>query len=324
MQELKEIIYGLNVTPLSFSKAVTLLHCPQRYYRKYILKEKALDPTTGKPPRGEVPTVVGSFLHSVLESCMKQGIINGYDTIDFLLIWANLIKSKHLLTKEIEHANTFKESTEKLLKEILQIISKNKSLALKPLPELWFNNYVSPTQKQTFGKFLNGSKGLSDPNKFFQGSADLCLISENGWGNVGLIIDYKSFIGDAHNDIWAPLQLLLYVYFLFEGFKNLQSIKYAIGEIPTAIIHQKGVFKREKCEQYEDQIKDFLVLFIDQYKKWDRLNFYPHLKNPYCSFCDYKLNCKRTAKFECYENKDNQLICGKTPEYCYERCINLK
>lgn len=316
LQILKEKLFRLGVTPCSFSKLNKLFHCPFQWKKKYLHKEKT------PYIRGEKQQVVGSFLHNVLEECIKTLIRHGYEGVDFLLQWAKSVEKSKLLHAEIEYANEFKDNTEIILNKVLTTLKKYN---LRPYPEFWISNFVDPKAKQVYGKFTLGKNSLSDPNKFWQGSVDLVMIDKDGWGERSLILDYKSYKSDKHAlDIHSDMQLLIYALLIFIGFPNIKTIKYVTAVIPTATMEVGGTFERTEFFDINIvKICDFLELFIENLTTCLNNNFFPHTKNDFCSYCPYVLSCKREAEFECYNNESNKLYCGRSPELCYTNCINL-
>lgn len=308
--EIKLALQQLGATPGSFSKLNKLFNCPAQYKLQYIDREKTVF------VRGSKQQLVGSFLHKVLEECIKQ-----LPNPDFLLIWADLVKKEKLLHEEIEYANSFKDNTEVILNRVLFLIKEHN---FKAFPELWISNWITQTPEQTYGKWSGGKGSLTDPNKFWQGSVDLLLIDKDGWGERGVIIDYKSYASDKHKmDKYAYLQLLIYSYLVFIGFPNLQSIKYGTAVIPDGKIETNGTLLRSECEEYEKLIFSFIESFIHKLKGYKETNFFPHTKNDFCNYCTWKLSCSRNAQFQCFNNINNKLLCGKSPELCIKNCINL-
>ena len=313
LNSIKKELRELRATPGSFSKLNKLFNCPAQYKKQYIDKEKTVF------IRGEKQQVVGSFLHKVLEECVKKGFIIGYNNVDFLLQWAETLKKEKLLSEDIEYANTFKEQTEAILNRVFFLIGEH---GFKPYPELWVSNWIDQTPEQTYGKWTGGKGNLIDPNKFWQGSVDLLLIDKNGWGSRGVIIDYKSYKSGSHKmDKYSNLQLLLYAYLVFIGFPNLESIKYGTAVLPDANIETDGVLLRTECDKYEEIIFEFLNSFINKLGDCKVDGFFPHTKNDFCKYCNWKLACSKNARFQCYNTKG--LECGKNVELCTKNCINL-
>lgn len=314
-QELKLRLQSCNATPGSFSKLNKLFNCPAQYKKQYIDKEKV------EYVRGSTNQIVGSFIHKVLEVCVNRGFIAGFNNLDFLLIWTELVKEEKLLSADIDYANSLKEGTEAILNRVISLITDHK---LKPYPELWISNWIKGELNQTYGKWAGGKGTLSNPDKFWQGSVDLVLIENNGWGANAVILDYKTYKMDSHTlDKYSYLQLLIYSYLVFIGFPKVNFIKYGTAVIPEGKIVTHGVLKREECEAYEQEIFNFLEDFITKITMYNKEEFYPHLKNDYCKYCSWEGSCKREAKFQCY-NKKNKLKCRDDKSKCIGGCVNLK
>jgi len=150
------------------------------------------------------------------------------------------------------------------------------------------------------------------------------MIDKEGFGTRGIILDYKTYESDKYKtDIQSDIQLLVYAILVFYGFPNLQSIKYGKGVIPTESIDIEGTLQRELLCVYEDRVFYFVEQFIEKLKESKATNFYLHKANDFCKYCDYELSCRRDAEFQCFNNKDNKMICGKNSDRCYKDCINL-
>lgn len=246
----------------SFSKLSLFETCPRAFQVAYLLKSDNNNNNNNNAAKLDaVPAKVGTFVHSVFEKAFTYS----KPELDFLPLWAGLLKSTGLTREETLGVNTLKSNVRNLITRINSAICKHAAV---------------PSTEQRM------------KHKPFICITDLVLNSINGkWA---VLLDFKTHSRSPDRDKKVKDQLALNALLYFWNHPDVEEIKVGAVYVPDEDVVFFKVYRRtkdfSKLEQHWLKRCADAMSLIGTYQATKNFPI-PKKKTPACAWCD--VACKR-------------------------------
>ena len=215
--------------PLSYSKAQSILSCPQKYFWTYIDKQPQ------STPRNPSAAIVGKFLHSVLSLYITRLKAFPEQTKeDFFHLAEKALVSSGLTVQEKQTASGMFESSAEVAVRVTRALLRHQ---MRVYSEVGFCIPLTGAAHLGVGPWK--SRG-------FYGYIDLLAVSPDK--TSGMLLDFKSHQAPEGTDESLLHQLQTYSLHSFRMIPALQKVKVYGAYLPSAEVVQLDEVLRHSHE----------------------------------------------------------------------------